>query len=401
MKIWGIFVCVVLLLFCGCSRQTNDSSLYDSTGKWSSRIDGVANTENLACIGNTIAYNTNLYVCFYDTVTEKVITDDIPDWHQVLAVSAGEKYFYILMRDSSGAMETEPCKLRIYTVDGVLFKELEVPFQTIYVSDGMIYVYWGLGYELQSFDRRMGHIEATHYLSEKIFLADFPDKNSDWNEMEGDTLQIASKTFYRYPADGVIHKKSYYSDDKYLQEIQQLYFTQYMDGELATPPERAISSEYLEELYAMMKNRERNWITFASEVDGIMYGVCNVYTGASGFLSQMDTNCIDYSFSFFFNENTGTLEKINEYENVELIYVDGDHVLIHKEDGVYYIDQTISTEEKILDYDGAIGVTVRDNLLLVQKNESYIGNGDAKEEQEFYWGTDTIFVKKLNEITII
>lgn len=48
MKIWGIFACVVLLLFCGCSRQTNDSSLYDSTGKWSSRIDGVANSADLA-----------------------------------------------------------------------------------------------------------------------------------------------------------------------------------------------------------------------------------------------------------------------------------------------------------------------------------------------------------------
>lgn len=396
MKICGIFACVVLLLFCGCSRQTNDSSLYDSTGKWSSRIDGVANTEDLACIGNTIAYSTNLYVCFYDIVTENIITDDIPDWQQVLAVSAGKKYFYILMRDdSSGAKETEPCFLKIYTVDGVLFKELEVPFQTIFVSDGMIYVYWGLGYEIQNFDRKMGHIEATHYLSEKNFLADFPDENSDWNEMEGDTMQIASKTFYRHPADGVIHKKPYYSDDKYLEEIQQLYFTEYMNGELATPPERAIGSKYLEELYAMMKKRERNWITFASEVDGIMYGVCNVYTGGSGFLSQMDTNCIDYSFSFFYNEITNTLEKINRYENVELIYDDGNHVLIHKEDGVYYIDQTMSKEDKILDYDGAIGVTVRDNLLLVQKNESYVGNGDAKEEREFYWGTDTRVVKKL------
>ncbi len=56
---------------------------------------------------------------------------------------------------------------------------------------------------------------------------------------------------------------------------------------------------------------------------------------------------------------------------------------------------SISKEEKILDYDGAIGVTVRDNLLLVQKNDSYDGNGDTKEEQEFYWGTDTRVVKKL------
>lgn len=223
-------------------------------------------------------------------------------------------------------------------MDGMLYKKMEVPFQEMFVSDGMIYMYWEPNYEIQGFDQKTGHIEATHYLSEKDFLVSFPDKISDWNEMEGDTLQIASKTFYQYPKDGGMHKKSYYSDDKYLQEIQQLYFTQYMDGELATPPERAISSEYLEELYAMMKKREKNWVTFASEVDGIMYGVCNVYTGASVFLSQMDTNCIDYSFSFFFNENTGTLEKINKYENVELIYVDGDHVLIHKEDGVYYID---------------------------------------------------------------
>ena len=66
-------------------------------------------------------------------------------------------------------------------------------------------------------------------------------------------------------------------------------------------------------------------------------------------------------------------------------------MLIHKEDGVYYIDLTENREEKILDYDGTIGVNVRDNLLSVKKNESYVGNGD---ERELYWGKDTRFVKE-------
>lgn len=399
MKILRVFaaICVILLSFCGCTGQTNNSGLYDDTGKWSSRIDGMGNGPAVACIDKTIAYCTNLYICFYDMVTGNIITDTLPDWEEVAQVSAGEKYFYVLTRDyrvESSTMEPSPSYLKMYTRNGVLFKEMEVPFQAIVVSDGMIYAYWEPDYDLDGFDQRMGHIEATHYLSEEKFLADFPEDVSDWIQMSGDTLQIGSKTFYHYPPDGYMHQKPYYSDDKYLKQIQQFYFTEYMDGELATPPERAMYEENLEGLYALMKKREKNWITFACEVDGVMYGVCNIYKSSSGFLTQMDTSGIDYSISFFYNESTGTLDKIDEYENVELIYADGSHVLTHKEDGVYYTNRTENREEKILDYDGAIGVTVRDNLLYVSKNESYVGNGD---EEEVYWGKDTVFVKKLWE----
>lgn len=396
MKILRVFaaICVILLSFCGCAGQTNNSGLYDDTGKWSSRIDGVSNYNDVACIDNTIAYNTELYVCFYDMVTENIITDNLSDYEMVFGICAGKTYFYVLIGRDSKTGNPEPCYLKMYTPDGVLFKEMEVPFQRMFVSDGMIYAYWGAGYDFEAFDQRMGHIEATHYLSEEKFLADFPEDVSDWIQMSGDTLQIGSKIFYHYPPDGYMHQKPYYSDDKYLKQIQQFYFTEYIDGELATPPERAMYEENLEGLYALMKKREKNWITFACEVDGVMYGVCNIYKSSSGFLTQMDTSGIDYSISFFYNESTGTLDKIDEYENVELIYADGNHVLTHKEDGVYYTNRTENREEKILDYDGAIGVTVRDNLLLVRKNESYVGNGD---EQEFYWGKDTRFVTKLWE----
>lgn len=384
-----IGICLSLSMLCGCTSQMDNIGLYDDTGKWSSSIAGVSDTSDVACIDDTIAYYTSKYVCFYDIKTENIITDTIPEWNQPVRVSAGKKYFYVLVRDYESAVETPPCYLRIYTTDGSLFKEMEVPFQEMFVSNGIIYTYWA-DYEMDGFEQRKGHIEATHYLSEKKFLADFPDKVSDWNEMVGDTMQVASKTFYRYPADGYMHTGGYYSDDKYLDIIQQFYFTECMDGEWATP--REIDAEYLEQLYGMMKKKEKNWITFATEVDGIMYGVCNIYESSSGFMSQMNTSCIDYSISFCYNEDTNTLEKINKYEDVELIYDDGEHVITHKEDGVYYIDLPKDKEEKLLDCDGAIGVTVRDNLLLVKKNESYTGEGD---EEEVYWGKDTMFVKKL------
>ncbi|MCH5267081.1 MAG: hypothetical protein J1E62_01950 [Lachnospiraceae bacterium] len=397
-KIKWVCVCMfaISLIFCGCTKQTTTKKSEKKAEKSDSRIDEVSDNHDLACLDNTIVFFTNKDVCFYDIETGNVVTDNLNTGYNVLEVSAGEQYFYVFLEN------IEEHYLRLYNQDGSLFQEMSVPFQRILVSDGTVYVYQDSDYEFSAFDCRIGNIEATHYLSEEEFLADIAadisDWNeavSDWNEMSGEeSLQIGTKIFYPYPADGFSHKIPFYCDDKQLTRIQQFYFTQYIDGELATPPDRAMTRNNLEQLQGMMKKKEKNFKTYASEVDGIMYGVCNVYKSQSLFLvSTMDTGDVDYSFSFFYNEDTDSLEKIEEYEGVELIYSDGKHVITHKVDGVYYIDQTTGQEDKVLDYADAIGVTVFDGLLQVRKNEHNADEGEEESDQK----EDTVFVKRLWE----
>lgn len=140
-----------------------------------------------------------------------------------------------------------------------------------------------------------------------------------------------------------------------------------LDGKLATTTERAMNVQYLQQMYAMMKKKEKNWVTYAWEVEGTLYGVCNIYQTPPSFLAQMDTHSIDYSISFCYNENTDTLDKIDEYEDVELIYADRNCVLTHTVDAVSCIDLATGQEDIILDYDGAITVEVRDGKTLCLK----------------------------------
>ncbi|MDE6566252.1 MAG: hypothetical protein K2K70_00795 [Lachnospiraceae bacterium] len=393
-------ICVILLSFCSCTNQSwsqNGTEYSEDMGKWSSQLDGVFDYPMLAYMDNIIAYPSADNLNFYDTVKEKLVKSSLPEacW----GISAGKEYFYVLIeKEASDVLSERPGSfyLKLYYPDGSIYQEVPVPFQRMFVSDGMIYGYWEPDYILDGYECKEGHIEATHYISEENFLKDFPNKVSDWNEMEGDTLQIASKTFYRYPADGYMHKKTYYCDDKYLNENQQFYFTEYVDGELATTTERAMNVQYLQQMYAMMKKKEKNWVTYAWEVEGTLYGVCNIYQSSPSFLSQMDTSSIDYSISFCYNENTDTLDKIDEYEDVELIYADRNCVLTHTVDVVFCTDLATGQEDIILDYDGAITVDVRDGLLCVRRlGNELLGDSYVAVEQENYWGEGILLVKKL------
>lgn len=395
-KKWWVCVsiCAILSMFCGCTQQTGEKKNHRDTKKKNSRIDMVSDNHDLACIDNTIVYFTDKYICFYDIESEKVVTEDLDSNCNVLEVSAGDEYFYVFFEDS------ETYYLSLYNTDALMFRQITVPFQRMLVSDGMVYAYRDSDYKFSAFDCRIGNIEATHYLTESEFLSNIENTVSEWdeevsvwNEMSGeDVLQIGTKTFYRYPPDGYSHQLPFYSDDKQLTRIQQFYYTQYADGALSTPPDRAMTRNNLEQLQGMMKKKEKNFITYASEVDGVMYGVCNVYKDQSFLVSSLDTASVDYSFSFFYNEDTGSLEKMDEYQGMELIYSDGKHVITHKSDGVYYMDSATDEGNKILDYDGAISVTVLDGLLLVQKKESNKTDGD-----DINGGADATFVKKLWE----
>lgn len=406
-KIWLAFagICVILLSFCGCTNQSwsqQDWEEYtDDMGKWSSQLAGAFDSPVVACIDHTIAYPNGDHLCFYDTVEEKIVTSSpsSSEIEEFVGISAGKKYFYVLI-DKRGPDELSDSLgqfyLRLYHPDASIYQEVPVPFKRMFVSDGIVYGYWDSDdYRLNGFERKTGHIEATHYLSEEKFLTDFSNKISDWNEMEGSTLQLGSKTFYAYPADNYMHNKMYYCDEKYLNKIQQFYFTEYVGGELVTP-ERMMDARYLKQMYSMMKKKEKNWVTYAWEVEGTLYGICNIYQNQPGFLAQMDTSCIDYSISFCYNENTDTFDKLDEYEDVELIYADGYCTLTHTVDSVYCKELVTGQEDKILDYDGAITVDVRDRLLYVARlGNELMGDSYMPVEQENYWGEGILLIKKL------
>ena len=163
-----------------------------------------------------------------------------------------------------------------------------------------------------------------------------------------------------------------------------------------TAPERMMDTCYLEQMYSMMKKKEKNWVTYAWEVNGTLYGVCNIYQSQSGFMTQMDTSDIAYSISFCYDETKDTFYKTDEYEDVELIYADGNCVLTHTYDGVYYKDMVAGQQDKVLNYDGAITVDVRDGLLSVGRlgNERF-DDSYGLVEQEQFWGEGTLLIKKL------
>lgn len=394
-------ICLAGLLFCSCMRQTKNEKEYShEMGKWSSQIAGVFDSPVLAYMDSIIAYPTYDNLCFYDTKEDKIVKSRLLEENEAfLEISAGKEYFYVLVEKKAAdalSIHPGPFYLKLYYPDGSMYQEISMPFQRMFVSDGMIYAYWEPDYSMEAYERKKGHIEATHYLSEKDFLSNFSNKVSDWNQMSGDTLKIASKTFYRYSADGDMHKKAYYCDDKYLKLIQQFYFTEYADGKLVTAPERMMDTCYLEQMYSMMKKKEKNWVTYAWEVNGTLYGVCNIYQSQSGFMTQMDTRDIAYSISFCYDEIKDTFYKTDEYEDVELIYADGNCVLTHTYDGVYYKDMVAGQQDKVLNYDGAITVDVRDGLLSVGRlgNERF-DDSYGLVEQEQFWGEGTLLIKKL------
>ncbi|MCH5267192.1 MAG: hypothetical protein J1E62_02510 [Lachnospiraceae bacterium] len=395
-------ICVILLSFCACSSGLwvqNGQGYSEDMGKWGSQLAGAFEHRNIACMDNTIVYPIEGYLCFYDTAEEKIVKIRTPKNEGTYGISAGKEFFYVLIIQEKAVDDISELPgdfyLRLYRPDGSLYKEVPVPFQRMYVSDGMVYGYWQPD-SLGDYERKEAHIEATHYLSEEKFLTDFPSYISDWNEMEGDTMQFGSKTFYQYPADGNMHKRTYYCDDKYLNEIQQFYFTEYVDGELAVNSDRKMKERYLKQMYSMMMKKEKNWVTYAWEVEGTLYGVCNIYQDKPIYLTQMDTSSIDYSISFCYNESTDTLDKLGEYEDAELIYADGKCAVTHTVDAIYCIDLATGQKEKILDYDSVITVDVRDGLLQVSRlGNEMIGDSYVPVEQENDWGKGVLLVKKL------
>ena len=188
-------ICLAGLLFCSCMRQTKNEKEYShEMGKWSSQIAGVFDSPVLAYMDSIIAYLTSDNLCFYDTKEDKIVKSRLLEENEAfLEISAGKEYFYVLVEKKAAdalSIHPGPFYLKLYYPDGSMYQEISMPFQRMFVSDGMIYAYWEPDYSMEAYERKKGHIEATHYLSEKDFLSNFSNKVSDWNQMSGDTLKI-------------------------------------------------------------------------------------------------------------------------------------------------------------------------------------------------------------------
>ena len=93
------------------------------------------------------------------------------------------------------------------------------------------------------------------------------------------------------------------------------------------------------------------------------------------------TKNIKYSFTFAYDEAKDTLYKIKEYDKLELIYTDGEHLLSHKEDGVYFQNIENGKVEKVYDYDGAISVSILDGYARIEEVELHYD--DSIDKQSF------------------
>ena len=82
-----------------------------------------------------------------------------------------------------------------------------------------------------------------------------------------------------------------------------------------------------------------------------------------------------------YDEKEDKLYKVNEYDNIELIYEDEYNCLYHKLDGVYYTKLGSDKEEKLYDYNGEIGLTILEGYVKFQEREIHY-NDDIIDKQK-------------------
>lgn len=77
----------------------------------------------------------------------------------------------------------------------------------------------------------------------------------------------------------------------------------------------------MDQIYSMMKKEEENFLVYSFQIDDKIYGICNVYS-QRGNLLNLNTEDLEYSFSFSYDEKQDKLYKVNEYtdrgEDIEL-----------------------------------------------------------------------------------
>lgn len=296
---------------------------------------------------------------------------------EALEITAGNDYFYVYCTNEDEIRGI----LNIYDNKGELIKKISLPFKRVSVNNGIVYGYYDETADFFEWgsNNSNSYIETTHYMSEKQILKKFPDKIDNWNEISGgEKVNIGKQQLYHCPSD-YNHGTDYYSDKKPFSVLKQIDYVRYCDGKIASDENDAEVGSRLNQIYDMMKKEEHNFIIYSFQIGDEIYGICNVYKQQGNLLSFY-TEDIDYSFSFSYSEQEDRLYKVNEYNNMELIYEDKDNCLFHKSDGVYYVKLGSDKKEKIYNYNGEIEITILEGY--VKFRERKIHNDDNIEDKQ-------------------
>nr|MBP3599127.1 hypothetical protein [Eubacterium sp.] len=365
-----LIMVMVMLLLTGCTPKMlaillagDGEEQKQGIEKQACMLEDVSSNFSIAYKENVIAYITRSTdaVEFYNKETQEEMVAKLPESYESLQITAGDKYFYVYCSD-----EDDQGYLRIYNTKAELMKEFELPFQKVLASEGIIFGYYDIQ-ELPSshawgWNNSNSNVEATHYIGEKEFLDTCSSDISQWKKIEGETqVAISKKMLYRCPMD-YYHTVEYYSTEKKLDVLEQVSYLRYCNGRIASDENDKFVKGRLEQIYNMMHEKEKNFVMYSFQKDNKIYGVCNVYRDSGGMLNLL-TEEIEYSFTFSYDENQDTLYKIKEYDKLELVYTDGEHLLTHKLDGVYYQDLQTLEEKKVYDYDGSLNIIVVDGCV--------------------------------------
>ncbi len=380
LKYFMLFILICLLSGCsviGSSEMTSDKG----NQKVPSSVGEILSEFSFAALRTgEIAYLTIAprEVVFLDKKQQNKRTVEVDKNRQCLEITAGNNYFYVYCSDED---ETAGF-LNIYDNEGELIKEISLPFKRVSVSNETVYGYYDENADFFDWDSNTSnsYIEATHYISEKELLKKFPDKIEDWNEISGEEKVNIGKQELYYCSSDYYHGTGYYSNKKPLSVLKQIDYVRYCDGKIASEENDTEVRSRLSQIYAMMKKEEDNFLIYSFETEDTIYGICNVYK-KRGDLLNFYTEDIDYSFSFSYSERDDKLYKVNEYNNMELVYEDEYHCLYHESDGVYYTKLGSEQKEKVYDYDGEIGITLLDGYVKFQEREIHYDD-DIIDKQE-------------------
>lgn len=379
-------LCISIMgIMSGCSFADGNQSI-KKENKDSSMLGPILSNCSFAQLNGKIAFlTTGNEVIFRDEQEKEEKIVQLPENRQCLEIAAGKDYFYVFC---SNEEETDGF-LRIYDNDARLINEIGLPFKRVSVSNGNIFGYyddavndffsWNSNYA-------NSYIEATHYMSESEFLEKFSNKLSDWIEIKRNgKVEIGNIQFYYHPTD-YYHTQGYYSNRKPLDVLEQIDYVRYCDGKLASEGyDTKVKSIRINQIYSMMRKKEKNFLIYSFQKNNAIYGVCNVYEEHGDLLSFL-TKDLKYSFSFRYDEKKDKLYKKTEYNNIELIYEDNNHCLYHKSDGVYCKSLSTGESRKVYDYNGEIGITLLNGWTKFQERVvSYDGNLVDKQEIKKIW----------------
>ena len=387
---------MVAVLLTGCSTQMlnvlgtleadEDREDKQEIEKQVSKLDSLSSTFSIAYKAGEIAYLTDLVgqVEFYNEETQEKKTVQLPDGYESLQITAGDNYFYVYCYD--GENEDYPRYLRMYDTNAEFIKEVKLPFQMVLASDGIIFGYYDKEKSPSDIDgfswfssNSNSHIEATHYIREEDFIDTYPKDIGKWTKMKGKKeLNIDGKIMHPCSKKDINHTVQFYSNEKPMEALEQICYVRYCNGDITSDETDKFVKDRLEQIYYMMHEKEENFAIYSFQNNNQIYGVCNVYSVSTGILSDLLTDDVEYSFVFRYDESQDTLCKVKEYDKLELVYTDGEHLLTHKMDGIYYQNLQTAEEKKVYDYDGAFVIVVVNGCVKFQ--ESVIHYNDNTED---------------------